>query len=513
MKKCTSGCKGLEQEICEKSPACSYTNGEKRKYCRLRRTYKINPTDCTVRKRTSKNQNAATIQRFMKQTTSKRRARFLTAKCSDSGLCYALGKYRAEIHRFFNGFVNFDYVAPPIVAIGSPSANGFVKSIRYERLGYSAYAILKSSMKASADNLAYEYMVGMYLVKMGNRFPCFVQTYGLYYYKTHDQWMHANGAVRMRPNVLRDSLELKTTKRNLNAAIHDDVCSSSRYAAILIQHFPNVTTLGEYMHQMSYDGRDWCNFSIKELIYILYQIYLPLSVMSKVFTHYDLHDNNVLLYQPKPGKYVQYHYHLKNETLKFKSKFIAKMIDYGRSFYKDTEVNGLSSTDILKRTCVLVDCNDNEDCGNHSGFRYLSNTLDQSTHYMSSAECNPSADLRLLHLVNETFNEYGVNAGQGDCGPPELEEEAFGFIEMILDRIAYGLGLQPGQRKYGTKPEPASGLPDKINNVSDAEDMLRYAINAEVLMECNDIYYEDEEKLCDIHIFSDGITTMKVHMA
>jgi hypothetical protein len=326
--------------------------------------------------------------------------------------------------------------------------------------------------------------------------------------------MHANGAVRMRPNVLRDSLELKTTKRNLTAAIHDDVCSSSRYAAILIQHFPNVITLGEYMHQMSYDGHDWCNFTIKELIYILYQVYLPLSVMSKVFTHYDLHDNNVLLYQPVPGKYVQYHYHLKNETLKFKSKFIAKMIDYGRSFYKDTEVSGLSSTDILKQTCLTEDCNENgEDCGNNSGFRYLTNTLRPASHYMSSSQCNPSADLRLLYLVNETINEHGVNAGHGDCGPPELEEEAFGFVEMILDRIAYGLGLQPGQKKYGTKPEPVSGLPDLINNVSDAEDMLRYAINAEVLMECNDVYYEDQEKLCDIHVFSDGVTTMKVHMA
>ena len=513
MRRCASGCKGLETEICKKAPRCSYTNGEKRQFCRLKSTFKMNKSDCSTRKKTSKNQKALAIQQFMKKTTHKRRARFLSAVCSDSGLCYALGKYRAEIYKFFNGFVRFDYVSKPIVAIGEPSANGFVKSIQYERLGYKANTVLKSSAKASADNLAYEYMVGMFLTKMGNRFPCFVQTYGLYYYKTHDAWMHANGTASMRPNVLQNSLELHTTKRNLNAAIHDDVCSSSRYAAILIQHFPNVRTLGDYMHNMSYDGTDWCNFTLKDLIYILYQIYMPLSVMSKTFTHYDLHDNNVLLYEPKPGKYVQYHYHLKDETVKFKSQFIVKIIDYGRAFYKDTEVKNLSSTDILKQTCLLDDCNYGEDCGDRSGFRYLTNTLKQSTYYMSSAENNPSADLRLLYLVNKTFNEHGVNAGHGYCGDPALEEEAYEFVDMILERINFGLGLQPGQKKYGTKPMPVSGMPDTINNVSDAEDILRYAISADVLADFNESYFEDWEKLCDIHVFSDGVSTMKVHMA
>jgi hypothetical protein len=75
------------------------------------------------------------------------------------------------------------------------------------------------------------------------------------------------------------------------------------------------------------------------------------------------------------------------------------------------------------------------------------------------------------------------------------------------------LGLNPGQKKYGTKPMPTSGMPRTINNVSDAEDILRYAISANVLAAFNESYFEDWEKLCDIHVFSDGVTTMKVHMA
>ena len=131
MRRCASGCKGLETEICKKAPRCSYTNGEKRQFCRLKSTFKMNKSDCSTRKKTSKNQKAVVIQQFMKKTTHKRRARFLSAVCSDSGLCYALGKYRAEIYKFFNGFVRFDYVSKPIVAIGEQSANGFVKSIQY----------------------------------------------------------------------------------------------------------------------------------------------------------------------------------------------------------------------------------------------------------------------------------------------------------------------------------------------------------------------------------------------
>ena len=514
--KCVSGCKGLETEICKKSPRCSYADGEKRQFCRLSRTFKMGRGDCSVRRKTNKSQKVLLIQNFMKNTTSKRRSEFLKAICSDSGFCYALGKNRTKIYSLFDGFVGFEYVKPPIVAIGNPSSNGFVKSIRYERHGYTANAVLKSSTKPTADNLTYEFLVGMFLNKMGNRFPCFVQTYGLYYYKTNAAWVHARDTKRISSNILKDSLQLHSSldkfKQNITKVIDDDACAFSKYAAILIQHFPNVTTFGDYLNDMSNDGIDWCNFSIKELPYILYQIYMPLAAMSKVFTHYDLHKNNVLLYEPVPGKYIQYHYHNESETLTFKSKFIAKIIDYGRAFYKDTDVKNVSATDVLKRTCILDECNlDGEECGDKSGFRYLTNTLKPSTYYMSSSEHNSSADLRLLHLVKESFTINGYNVGNGDCGPNDLEEEAFDSIDKILDMIVYGVGLQPGQTKYGTKPL-ASGLPGDIRNVNDAEQLLRGGLLTNLSLKAfNDSYYDNMKKICDIHIYSDG-RNMRVKM-
>ncbi len=517
--RCISGCKGLDTEICKKSPRCSYTNGEKRQFCRLKSTYKLNKSDCSIRKKTNKNQKVLAIQRFMKNTTQKRRAEFLKAICSDSGFCYAIGKNRVKIFNFFNGFVDFEFVKSPIIAIGNPSSNGFVKSIQYERHGYLANAVLKSSMKPTADNLAYEFLAGVFLNRMGNRFPCFVQTYGLYYYKTHTDWEHARDTKRITANTMKKSLDLHMSinnyKYDINTVIDGNACNYSRYAAILIQHFPNVVTFGDYLDDMSNDGVDWCNLTVKELPYILYQVYMPLATLSSVFTHYDLHLNNVLLYEPIPGKYVQYHYVYGKETVKFKSRFIAKIIDYGRAFYKDSAIDGVSATDVLKQTCILDECNKpDEDCGSRSGFGYLSNTLKPSTYYMSSSESNPSADLRLLYLVNSSINTHGVNVGRGFCGPDIFENEAFESIDTILSKITYGVGLQAGQTKYGTKPIKLTGLPDDINNVNDAEKELRHAIlNNVSLRAFNDMYYDKMEKICDIYVFSDGVTNMNIRMA
>ena len=35
---------------------------------------------------------------------------------------------------------------------------------------------------------------------------------------------------------------------------------------------------------------------------------MPLATLSETFTHYDLHSRNVLIYEPVPGKYIDYKY-------------------------------------------------------------------------------------------------------------------------------------------------------------------------------------------------------------
>jgi hypothetical protein len=46
-KRCVSGCKGLPEEICTKSPRCTYFMGKKQ-YCRLSHKFKMTKPDCHI---------------------------------------------------------------------------------------------------------------------------------------------------------------------------------------------------------------------------------------------------------------------------------------------------------------------------------------------------------------------------------------------------------------------------------------------------------------------------------
>ena len=116
---------------------------------------KSNFTRLEAVKAFTKKRARKTIGTFMKKTEYKRKSMFLQAICSDSGVCIAFGKERKKILDFFNGFSKFDYLKS-VKAIGGVSENGFIKELEYEREGYKAHAILKSSRKKSADNLMYE---------------------------------------------------------------------------------------------------------------------------------------------------------------------------------------------------------------------------------------------------------------------------------------------------------------------------------------------------------------------
>lgn len=498
-KRCVSGCKGLDADICDKAPRCSYANGERRQFCRLARTHKMNKRDCTVRRKTSKNQKADTIHKFMKQTKTKRRLEFLKAVCDDSGVCIALGTNREKIIDFFDGFVNFENVNPPIKAIGKPSANGFVKSIEYEKNGYKSEAVLKSSVKTNADNLAYEYLVGLFLNEKCKQYPCFVETYGLFYYKTPEQWRHAMETHTITTNVLKDSLEKQDNELDFKR-----MCNSAKYGAILIQHLSGVKTIGDMI--MKADRATSINFYITEMLPVLYQVYFPLSQMSKEFTHYDLHQDNVLLYEPVAGKYIQYHYHHSDgSVVEFKSPYIAKAIDYGRSYFESDKMN---SPDILKKICKEPECDDKYNkkskCGSSYGFQYM-NTGGQlnNAYYICSAINNPSHDLRLMSILGRRLKELNIKLKN------QTHAGIHGMLEYMFENTVYGAGLTVEQNKqyyiYGTKANPKSGITSKdtkVNNVNDAEAVVRDCLDFSA--HWNETAHSQMEKLGDIHVYSDG---------
>ena len=451
-----------------------------------------------TRSATSKQQSA--IAEFRKQRATRKiqtlmksrkipeaRAHFLNTICSDSGVCIAFGKQTNMIKKHFNGFVDFTYVSE-IMRIDNPSDNGFVNEFTYKREGYEANAILKSSMKAESDNLFYEYLVGQYINKLNLNYPCFLETYGLYQYKTDKTWQFFKGNRRIPNNIAKAYIELQPEKPTEKSFTNS--CTNSRNLCILIQHINQAKTLKTML--------DRSDFNDHHLLYVLYQVYMPLAMNADTFTHYDLHRENVLLYEPVKGKYIQYHYHINNlETITFKCCYIAKIIDYGRSYFVDNDSPNTmtkSAINIYNKICSIKSCDTRDsNCGYEYGYStHAPENPPGSFFFISSIKRNMSHDLRLLYEITMK----------------NIHNIADRKLKMLLRSVQYGFidddrKFELREQHYGTVENPELGLEyNNINNVIDAHDALKELIPH--FQKSNDEYFKNHTKLGDLHIYNNG---------
>jgi len=429
------------------------------------------------------------IQTFMKSHRHKIRAQFLNTICSDSGVCITFGKEINTIKKHFNGFATFDYVSK-IKRIGKPSNSGFVNEITYENAGYKSHAILKSSMRKDGDNLYFEYLVGKYINKLNLRFPCFLETYGCLVYHNEDDWKNM-----MDPSP---KMDLKKIMHPFPENGFGISCKESKHIALLIQHINSAHSLD--------DMTNYARFNDNELVYSLFQIYMTLSCLVEKYTHFDLHTNNILVYEPVQNKYIEYHYHTKDGEVSFKSKYITKIIDYGRCFFKDNHTTTGSSKKIMEKICASKDCDEKVynkdtrqyetyDCGNSSGYAWMNKPRDddelKELYYISSSIRNMSHDLRALHLLKSKFSKYKKSL-QREC------------LMNLLNKVNYCKELYDHDDCFGTIENTKSGLPKKINNVIDAHDALLELVKDKTLIHENEENYSYYEKLGDLHVYYDG---------
>jgi len=554
--KCFSTCRKRTKAECD-HPQCRYNNGKQYQYCRLKHTYKMNE-DCKpelrepkgkgtrksnkpivivedeiplslppqvipdeefftppasptrddiaeFRERVKKANATRKIKKFFKKHQNKRRAHFLKAICSDADVCMAFGTEADKIKKHFDNFNNFDLLSKPAKRMGEVSANGFVKDLTYEKDGYVANAILKSSASINADNLLYEGLVGKFLNKVGKQYPCFLETYGIYHYEPTDP-----AYTEMKTKKETDAAVLKVGLTKIPAVnpVHLGMaCENSRYMAVLIQHLNDVKTINELLSDDKFISDDLLN--------VLYQVYMPLAMLSNDFTHYDLHYNNVLLYEPVKGKYIHYHYHMTDYVTggppiitSFKCKYIAKIIDYGRCYFNDRENPSFtgSSNGLYVEVCAQKKC---ANCGKSQGFGWMEKPKTKKELATKSFVCsqiaNQSHDLRLLYMIG--------------C---ELKRRlkttvAHNSIVRVLDKINYGIGITLSKEKkaalkaypnnwiyYGTQEVIASALPRRINNVTDAYSELERLVSDAWSQASNDIHYATLDKLGDLHMYDDG---------
>ena len=430
---------------------------------------------------------AKTVGKFMKKTGSKRKAEFLKAICSDSGVCIAFGKERKKIFDFFNGFTTFDYLSG-IKAIGGVSANGFVKELEYERNGYKAHAILKSSQDKNSDNLMYECYVGKLVNGFAKQIPCFVETYGQYEYKTD--------AYRERFQKEKSGLsDLKSMLTQHKHYKYGNSCKNSINQCVLIQHIKGAASIGDKIYKGTTPDHD---FIINDFLYAIYQVYFALGGLATIFTHYDLHPDNVILYKPVDGKYIEFHYHLRDRTVSFKSQYIAKMIDYGRSFIN---YDNKSSGEYYKKICAEDKCNNededgdedkDEKCGDNSGYGWMEPPLEKWKYYISSSLNNRSHDLRLL---NDLWTRMPWH-----YEPLKSSIRIRTILKNILGKIKY-------DGEFGTPPVVGKkDINGKIEDVVDAEFFIKSAIVMDDQKKANDDYYSGMGKLGDLHIYLDKIS-------
>jgi hypothetical protein len=394
------------------------------------------------------------IGSFMKKHRTKIQLRFLNTICSDSNVCIAFGKEVKKIRGFFEDF-KFGLLSEAPRVVGS-STNGTVQLLTFKKDEYVANAIFKTSNREDADNLMYEAMVGRFINRQKIRFPCFLETYGIF----------NNGRFYPRGQI-KDINHYRKIDMNKDTLIKS--CEEPLNVGIMIENIKESKTLNDTISEL---GFEYTNFMNTQILYILYQIYAPLSILSEVFTHYDLHHGNVMLYEPVKGKHIEYHYHYPDHDVSFNSKYLVKIIDYGRSFFIDEET-GYNPTDIYRDLCdsdATTNCND---CGENSGFTWLNPT---PAYNISSQKRNKSHDLRLLHMIKDYDLDYN--------------RDLLGLIHTTRYIHMYG------------SPEIRQPSPYGIGNVNDASRRLEQLMEREFFKTNNQ--YDPSLRLGVMHIYSDG---------
>ena len=378
--------------------------------------------------------------------------------CSLSSFCISFGLHSDDIFTFFDNF-SWKYIdeTKQIQKIGEVSANGFNYVIPFKHEKYTAYCVLKSCIEKISDNLKYEACVGHFVNKLHRRFPIFMHTYrfGKYsdaitFLKMKNDLMNITTKLfkldkQHRHNFAKDLRKIEMTpisefeSSSEISHIINKSCVKSEYNCILTEHIPTSVTLTEFMTYKHDEPHFW-EFDI---VNILFQIYSVLSQISDVFTHYDLHSSNVLLYlSQEENVCVELRYHLPgNEIVTIYTKYIAKVIDYGRCFFYDDE--NMNSKKYHDLVCKAHDCQ--PDCGEGFGYEVLNGKNDD---YITPQKRNQSHDLRLWNIIVINL----LNKREHAC--PK-------YISDVLRQIYY-------KGEYGT-PESNNYLEhNRVTTVQDA---------------------------------------------
>jgi hypothetical protein len=332
---------------------------------------------------------------------------FLKSICGDVGICLSLNENFHMIMDMFDHFQDFTHLvdSPKILASGD---NGTIRTLKYikttEGISFHAYGACKLTKHARNDNLMYEEMVGVYGVnRWCQHYPLFTRTYGSFVAPAQTKAL----LITQRGSVDRsafDSLTRLHFPQDINT-----MCNQPENVCLVVQYYNNMTSLFDYVLQ--YDRHMAPGDASPEIPQILFQLYYTLYQCRDIFTHYDMHAGNLNLIRLPAGHHIDYEYEFQtSETgnttsiIRFKSNFIVKLIDYGRSYFQGRDENDqpIDSATIIHMIEDAKRPGTQQKLCPRLGDFGVSN--DPRFYFIDSTSNNQSHDLRLLKDLSEMIS-------------------------------------------------------------------------------------------------------------
>ena len=196
------------------------------------------------------------------------------------------------------------------------------------------------------DNLAYEFLVGMYLNTQRMYFPCFLKTYSLLEFKFLDSG-HNTKNLLYKLFTQKDLLtqtnydeKFKFILNNIKSYSEINIaetCHKKSNYGVLIDYIE-----GDTLYNIKQKNNE--QFQDTDFYAILFQIYAVLNALEGDYQHRDLHENNVMVYTFPNEVLFTYKCTFQDENgnnkekdVSFRSRYLAKIIDYGRGIIPDTK--------------------------------------------------------------------------------------------------------------------------------------------------------------------------------
>lgn len=263
-----------------------------------------------------------------------------------------------------------------------------IRRVKYVHNTYSTYGVFKPAHSDISDNLFYEYMVGTCCVNtLSKKFPIFVHTYGLY-------TMVGDILKQMRRNQCIDGTTLQNHLAPFPIDQYEEACKKYKQLGLCVQYCPDIIMLSNTRSITHYKT---------ELGIILFQIYFALSQCRHVFTHYDLHDDNVGVIPLPKNTCIKYVYDFtdnqgRHQQVTFVSKYIVKILDYGKSYFSGISPDGkiITSASLIRELKRIHSCKPTEQYGLNLIF---------PKYYINPSIVNNSHDLRLLYILSQTLDK------------------------------------------------------------------------------------------------------------